>query len=545
MSNYEKLDSIAKGPECEVFRGRNRDLKVTVALKELPDLARRNVQRSERYYAEAAVAARLRHDSLAAILDVDRTHGWIISELYKGSLAPYLTAAASPPSEVERILRHALLGLDHIHQEGFLHANVKPTNLLLDAMRRVKLADGRYVPKEVPGEFPAPRGSHKYMAPELFDDSFGAIGPAIDIYALGFIMIELLVGPGFDAGFRGMAAQVTDSEKDWVRWHTARDEEPLSTSKLVAGVPSALATVLDRMVAKEQLQRYRNVSEVLEDLSELTQRVEPAQPHPAEALAKAPVAPHMPAPPRAAAAKPTAPPAPPFEIGPLPPWPDTPIVLRRASGNKAGEFLGFNTSRITIGNALDCQVSLVEETNPQLADTQIEITRETEGWIVRKHGQGTVLVNHHVIAEEATIRSGDMLRLSPKGPDLQFLVQVQNQKTLKSILAQHAPKALRAALTRSEKQQQLSPLVVPAPVRRPQEGKTSPGTAGLTTPAAPEGPLAPVGPALGYDANPTSGAPSFARLKSYYQSNKKQVNWMIAIGVVLLMAVVVLLLPTG
>ncbi|MDC0937152.1 FHA domain-containing serine/threonine-protein kinase [Pirellulales bacterium] len=572
-TKYDKLDLIGRGPECEVFRGRNRDIDVPVAIKALPEELRRNVNRRERYYAEAAAGANLQHDHLITVLDVDRALGWIVYELLPASAADQIMMSAASGEQVEIVLRDCLNALQHVHQQGFLHANLKPTNVFINlahksSSRRVKLADGRYFRQEDRGELPVPRGSHKYMAPELIDDSFGTVTCASDIYSLGIVMLEMLVGSEFDRHFRGVVQDVTDTEKGWIRWHTSPDEEPIATSQFAPGTSPRLATVLDRMLAKDLTQRYGSVADILEDLGR-PETVE-ADP-PAAAASPGPVETVEPAPPDRTAPKTTSssprarqqPTPDRFEIGPLPPWPEAPVVLRHASGIRAGEFVGLTSPRITVGSGLTCDVSFVEDGCPHLEDLSVEIQRETNGWVLKRRSKQRVLVNQDVVQHEAVLRSGDVIRLTPEGPDFQFILQVHNQKTLKSILGEHAPKALAAAIAAGKKVQpthaptpagpadSASRGVAPQPVAAARAGHSTAGhsTAGHSTinaaPAAPTTPLsaAPSAPAAPYGAN--ASPQLFGKMLDIYRSNKRTVIWSAAIAGVFLLTALILWFPGG
>lgn len=552
-TKYEKQEILGRGPECVVFRGRNRDIDVPVAIKELPEELNRNVNRRERYFDEAAIGAKLRNDNITTVIDVDRSHGWIVYELLPNSLAQQTNTAGVEPAEAIRILRHCLAALDHIHQKGFLHANIKPTNLLKDETGRIKLTDGRYIPRDSESEFPAPRGSHKYLAPELLDESFGTVGPSIDIYATGLVILELLLGPEFDGHFRGVVQDVTDPEIGWIRWHTSREEAPIVTSQLIPSIPARLATVLDRMVEKEQLQRYGSVAEILGDLELLESAAgdSPVVKHEASASPEAQnqganaAAPALTISPPAASNQ-SSPVVPPFEIGPLPAWPDTPVVLRHASGDRAGEFMGLSKSQFTIGSGLTCDVSYAEDGIAQLEDLAAEILREADGWTLKRHGDQPVMLNQNFIEQQTQLRSGDLVRLSPDGPDFQFLIQAQNQKTLAGILGTHTPKALAAAVAAGKKVRRSIEPSPPASARTaPQRAKSvrieNQTSTEQQVAATDNAPMAPAGPAGQADVLPVPSS----NLMERYRANKQNANWILAIGGILLMAIAILLFPSG
>ena len=556
-SKYETLSVIGQGPECTVYRGRNRDIDAPVAIKSLSEELNRNVNRRERYFTEATTSAKLRHDHIATVLDVDRVNGWIVYELLSGSLAPQIAKGPLPAGEVVRVLQHALLALQQIHQAGYLHGNIKPTNLLADASQRIKLADGRYFPRDQQGELPAHRGLHKYVAPEILDSSFGDVGPPTDIYSLGFLALELLIGPAFDSRFRGVVQEVTDPDVGWIRWHTSREEDKISTAQLVLGISPRLATLIDRMVEKERLQRYDSAAEMLEDLAALkdvsgspSTTTHAAAEGPSNGTAAAPPeAASKPAPPR------VAPEAAKFEVGPLPAWPDAPVVLRHVAGPRAGEFQGLTASHFTVGSGLTCDVSFAEDGYANLEELAAEIQRGSEGWSITLHTSQPVLKNQDSITKTSRLRSGDIIRLSPAGPDFQFLIQTQNQRTLRDILGTYTPKLLAASIAAGKTRRPAAVAAAPAApltaesANKPKAsppgrsvGNSETRNAAPSESAAPSAPAVPAGPAGSSAPQGAAVASAAGESVAMVDQNKK---WLLIIGATLLLALLILFFPSS
>ncbi|OAI46999.1 hypothetical protein AYO44_10345 [Planctomycetaceae bacterium SCGC AG-212-F19] len=277
-SPYEILDEIGRGESAVVYRAHDLALKQNVAIKELADAVRNDSTQAKLHFEEAAFLAGREHEHIVKVHGVDRDRGWIIMELLPASVAQKLAGGPLPQGLVRSVMRQALAGLDFLHQHHKLHGAIKPANLLIDAQGRVKLGDAPGLTLE--GEVQKPRGNMKYVAPEMLNPEFGAIGAGVDLYCLGFTALEMLAGPGFDARFKGVGEGAIDPELAWLRLHGSRSEPMPRATEIVPDLPADLAQVIDRLLAREVSQRYASAAETLRDLPdaplELFEEAKPA-----------------------------------------------------------------------------------------------------------------------------------------------------------------------------------------------------------------------------------------------------------------------------
>src|SRR5579871_1167865 len=104
------------------------------------------------------------------------------------------------------------------------------------------------------------------MAPETVSDDFGDVGPAADLYSLGFSAYDLMCGPNFEELFPGLNAKGRNQQVAWMMWHAAPDRRLPEIGRVLEGVPPDLAKVVQKLTQKDQAQRYKNADEALSDL---------------------------------------------------------------------------------------------------------------------------------------------------------------------------------------------------------------------------------------------------------------------------------------
>ena len=201
LGRYQLVERLGAGGSAEVWRAHDQRLEREVAVKLLhphllPDAASR-----ARLQSEAHAAARLSHPGIVAVYDVD-AHGdvpAIVLELVEGeSLARRLeTIGRLPEREAAAIALQVGEALDHAHERGLVHRDVKPANIVLTSDGRARLVDFGIARSLQEGAARVTAtgtiiGTLRYLAPEqlIGEDA----SPASDIYALGGVLYEMLAG---------------------------------------------------------------------------------------------------------------------------------------------------------------------------------------------------------------------------------------------------------------------------------------------------------------------------------------------------------------
>ena len=199
LDRYRLIERLAAGGSAEVWRARDEQLDRDVAVKRLhPHLFTDDASRA-RLAAEARAAARLSHPAIVGVYDVDATGDApaLIMELVDGeSLAARLERGGPlPEREAAAIVADLAEGLFHAHQQGVIHRDLKPGNVLLDRNGRTRLVDFGIAHSlaEASARLTVTGtviGTLRAMAPEQLADE--PITPRTDLYGLGVVLHEAL-----------------------------------------------------------------------------------------------------------------------------------------------------------------------------------------------------------------------------------------------------------------------------------------------------------------------------------------------------------------
>lgn len=225
LVKYELKEEIGHGGMATVYRARDPRLQRDVAVKIIHKHLRDNAEVNRRFTSEARAVAKLRHPNIVEVYDVsddDDEERFLVVELIRGSsLREVLTANGVLPAEVAGILVMALCdAAQHAHDSEVIHRDIKPENVLIEGygaegnsvavprrvrpilgsnsgrgIERVKLTDFG-IAKLLDGQGLTSTGqilgSPAHMAPEQIEG--GHIGPQTDVFALGVLMYECMVG---------------------------------------------------------------------------------------------------------------------------------------------------------------------------------------------------------------------------------------------------------------------------------------------------------------------------------------------------------------
>jgi serine/threonine protein kinase len=275
LSKYELVEEIGRGGFAVVYKARDLDLDRLVALKVLAPHLSWDPTFAKRFRLEAQAAAKLRHANIITIYEVNEAEGqlYIAMEYLPGrTLAALLnTEGAMSVTRALPVMEQVADALDYAHEQGMIHRDVKPSNVVVEEDRRgtihATLMDFGLVKAMESSEsltsLGTLLGSPQYMAPEQADHSRKSeVGPATDRYALGVVAYEVLTGkvpfPGNTPSTLVAHMQQTPPDP-----RSIRDDLPVS-----------VAQVLLKALSKSPGERYPTAIAMVEALGATT-RPEP------------------------------------------------------------------------------------------------------------------------------------------------------------------------------------------------------------------------------------------------------------------------------
>jgi len=261
FGKYQLLELIGAGATAEVYRALDRTLEREVALKLLKPSLVGDSQAFGRFLQEARGAARLFHPNIATVLEVGESEGryYVAMRYIPGRSLDKLLAEQGRMSWEETLRMAEQIGsaLDFAHGEGFLHRDVKPSNIL-------RRSDGEYVLTDfglvkammatgLTTHTGALLGTPAYMAPEVWLGQPAC--PATDQYALACVVYEALTGKVLFAGETPPAVMTR---------HVLKGAE-MGEGWLSDGPEDARAVLL-KALAKEPSERYATAGEFVQAL---------------------------------------------------------------------------------------------------------------------------------------------------------------------------------------------------------------------------------------------------------------------------------------
>jgi formylglycine-generating enzyme required for sulfatase activity/serine/threonine protein kinase len=266
-SRYDRFEKIGQNQYGTLHAAHDFNVRRDVIIMELYPRLKADPGRWEKIWAQIEKLADARLENSVHVLDVAKDQSWIILEKLRGNLAERLKQKAMPFDQVRGVLQQILEALKSLHEHGIWHGDINPSNLLYnhEGFSRLSFSPGLVIG----GQILKRETGFKYVAPELLNPSFGEVGPATDLYCLGFSALELLKGSGFDSAFKGVVGGPTETEQAWMRWQSSATELLPATKTLISNCPDEfndVAAVIDRLAKKKVDERYASAEEALAEL---------------------------------------------------------------------------------------------------------------------------------------------------------------------------------------------------------------------------------------------------------------------------------------
>jgi len=276
LGQYQILDSLGQGGMGHVFKAEHSMLGRLEAVKVLP-ISKMTPETIASFRREIRAHAQLNHPNLVRLsyAGQDGSTYFFVTEFVPGSDLRKLVRKKGRLNlyEAATIISQAAQGLKHAHENGLVHRDVKPGNLLVTPDGHTKVADlglAGYHDDELNGEDPrAGRivGTADYLAPETIRNP-GEVSPVSDIYSLGCTLYYAVTGKVLFPG---------GTTRDKLRRHC--EEMPITPLRFNADLDEAFLDVLAGMLEKEPAKRIPTADEVIRRLAPWTLQAVPISVH--------------------------------------------------------------------------------------------------------------------------------------------------------------------------------------------------------------------------------------------------------------------------
>lgn len=262
IPGYDVESLLGRGGMGIVYKGRHLKLNRPVAIKMLLAGTGATAIERQRFLREAEAAARLQHPHIVQVYDVGDHAGrlyFTMEFVEGGTLAEQLAGVPQPPRQGAELLATLADAVEAAHEQRIVHRDLKPSNVLMTVGGTPKVNDfGLARLMEGATQLTVsgtPMGTPSYMSPEQARGESSGLGPAVDIYALGAILYELLTGR---PPFRGESTSATLQQ--------VISQAPVPPRQLNTGVPRDLETICLKSLRKDPRRRYASAAELRDDL---------------------------------------------------------------------------------------------------------------------------------------------------------------------------------------------------------------------------------------------------------------------------------------
>jgi len=264
IGRYRIEGELGRGAMGLVLRARDEELDRMVALKVLPPMIGMNPEAVGRFQREAKAVARLEHKNIIKIHDFGADQGihFYAMEIVEGTDMAELIRRERPGyAEVCKLIAKIARALDFAHGMGVIHRDIKPANILIDGAGEPRLTDFGLARIDGRSSLTAEGtilGTPLYMSPEQANGE-SRLTRHSDIYSLGATLYEAATGK---PPYEGKTAQ-----EIILKVMSERPQSP----KLVDGrLPTDLAAIISRAMAREPGERYFTAREFAQDLENFT-----------------------------------------------------------------------------------------------------------------------------------------------------------------------------------------------------------------------------------------------------------------------------------
>jgi TolB-like protein/tRNA A-37 threonylcarbamoyl transferase component Bud32/TPR repeat protein len=263
LGNYEILEEIARGGMGVIYRAQQRHSRRIVAIKRVLSYQAGSQEALVRFRRETEAAASLDHPNVLPIYEVSESEDGLpffsMKFVTGGSLQQAGAALRNEPRRCAELMAKVARAVEYAHNQGILHRDLKPGNILLDG-RGEPLVSDFGLAKCLDAHSDLTRtlttfGTPGYIAPEQAESAASDLTPAADVYSLGAILFYLLTGRPPFLGVHALSVirQAAETPAPKLR-------------ALEGSIDRALETICARCLERDPRARYQSAGDLAEDL---------------------------------------------------------------------------------------------------------------------------------------------------------------------------------------------------------------------------------------------------------------------------------------
>ena len=280
IDDHILISQIGTGKTCQVYEVMHEQSSAMLAMKLMNPEAMADSEEKSLLKHEGKVAQQLEHPNLIRCSGIvmRKTECYLLLDLFK---TPNLKVMlrndpAAVQSRMKKLIEGVCAGLQHMHDKGWVHMDLKPDNILMNRSAEVRIIDfslavrkATALSKVFASKKGVIRGTRTYIAPETIRKKPST--PATDIYSLGIIFYECLTGkPPFSG----------ESPQDLLKRHIA--DAPVEPSLINSNVTPEMDALILKMLAKKPKDRFQECSEIVSEVA----RIKIFKEEPEQALAQ-------------------------------------------------------------------------------------------------------------------------------------------------------------------------------------------------------------------------------------------------------------------